>query len=131
MGLLPANRTFCSKHDREIRIRRSRRCRSSDDEIRTPISRPGRADLPISAAKDLACHVGLCLPTVTTEFQFHRSRFILTKKFDSAGAQLLGPLVRNSLLLGKIARSRHDQSRLHGLEKRVETVFSRIILAVD
>ena len=45
------------------------------------------------------------------EAQCHRAGFVLPEKSNAAFLQFVGPVVADSLVIGKIARRRNDQTR--------------------
>jgi len=68
-------------------------------------------------AESFARKIALRFPIVLTEPEYDCAGLILAKKSDAAFSQIFPPGVADSLVAGKVARSRNDQPGLHGVEE--------------
>src|SRR5262249_8906676 len=82
-------------------------------------------------AENFAGDITLRVPTVVTKAERHRAGLILTKEFNPAFLQFLGPRVIDSLVSGKITRSRNDQTRACSSKEAVRARLSGMMLSFD
>jgi hypothetical protein len=66
-----------------------------------------------------------------TKPQYYCARLILAEELDAPSLQILYPCVADSLVTWEVARSGNDQTRLHGVEKRVRAGLSGMILTFN
>jgi len=66
-----------------------------------------------------------------TKPQYYCARLILAEEFNAPFLQILHPRVADSLVTWEVARGGNDQTRPHGVEKRVRAGLSGMILTFN